>query len=453
MIPPRTPPIGLLSRRAVLRGAGGVAVALPLLEAMLSPRAWAAEAGFPTRFGLFFWGNGTLPGDPDRPAENPDRWTPQGEGAGADWTLSEQLAPLAAHKSRLAVVTGLSMKLPNPYPHGSGAAGVLSGNELDDESIESFRAATVDQVIAATIGQDTLYPSLQTAATDTLGLSFSGPNARHPCEADPLALYQRLFGDTFVEPGEGGLVSPTLGLRRSVLDAVVGDLSRLDGRLGAADRTRLDQHLTGVRELEQRLARLQEDPPDLEACSRPATPAAAYPDVGDYAQIGERNRAMADLIAMALACDQTRVFAHFLTEPVAEVRFDGTSKGHHTLTHDEPNPQEEVNRIVVACMGHFADFLTALAAIPEGGATLLDHCAVLGTSETSYGRTHSKDDLPIVIAGSAGGLLRQDLHVHSVAAENVSKVILTLVRASGVVAGEWGADEGRVTDGLSAVEV
>jgi hypothetical protein len=440
-----------LSRRTMLRGAGA-AIGLPLLEAMLSSRAWAADAGFPTRFGLFFWGNGTLPGDPDRPQDNPDRWTPVGEGAGGEWALSEQLAPLAAHKARLAVVTGLSMKLPNPYPHGSGAAGVLSGAELANDSIDTFQAATIDQVIAAAIGGDTLYPSLQTAATDILGLSFSGPNARHPCEADPFAVYRRLFGDTFVEPGEGGAVSPTLGLRRSVLDAVMGDLDRLNARVGAADRARLDQHLTGVRELEQRLARLQEDPPDLEACTRPPEPAESFPDVGDYPQIGARNQAMAELMAMALACDQTRVFAHFLTEPVAEVRFEGTSGAHHTLTHDEPNPQEQVNRIVIDCMGHFAAFLDALAAIPEGDGTLLDHCAVLGTSETSYGRIHSKDELPIVIAGSAGGRLRQDVHVRSVTAENVSKVMLTLIRASGVVAGEWGTDEGRVTDGLAGVE-
>ncbi|MEZ4240776.1 MAG: DUF1552 domain-containing protein [Myxococcota bacterium] len=440
-----------LSRRAVLRGAGGVALGLPLLEAMLEERAWAVGGGFPTRFGLFFWGNGTLPGDPDHPAENPDRWTPVGTGAGDAWALSEQLAPLAAHKERLAVVTGLSMKLPNPYPHGSGAAGILTGKQLGNEALESFQAATVDQVIAASIGQDSLYPSLQTAATDTLGLSFSGPNARHPCESDPFALYQRLFGDTFVEPGSGGVVSPTLGLRRSVLDAVMGDLGRLQGQVGAADKVRLDQHLTGVRELEARLARLEEDPPDLEACTRPDEPLSAYPDVGDSPQIDARNRAMAAMVAMALACDQTRVFAHFLTEPITEVRFDGTTGGYHSLTHDEPNPQSQVNSVVIACMGHYAAFLDALAAIPEGDATLLDHCAVLGTSETSYGRTHSKDELPIVIAGSASGKLVQDVHVRT-NAENVSKVVLSLVRASGVVAGEWGVEEGHVTDGLSAVE-
>jgi hypothetical protein len=430
-----------------------VALSLPLLEAMLTPRAWAAAEGFPRRFGLFFWGNGTCPGDPNDPVANPDRWTPAGVGTGADWALSEQLAPLAPHKDVLAVVTGLTMKLPNPYPHGSGAAGILSGAELGNDALESFTAATVDQVIAAEIGKDNLYPSLQTAATNTLGLSFSGPNARHPCESDPYALFQRLFGDTFVLPGEGGVVSPTLGLRRSVLDAVMGDLARLDARVGAADRARLDQHLTGVRELEQRLARLEEDPPDLEACARPGEPEASYPDEGDYPQVGPRNRAMAEMVAMALACDQTRVFAHFLTEPINNTRFPGAPDGHHNLTHDELDPQPQVNAITIQCIGHFAELLSALRAIPEGTGTLLDNCAVLGTSETSYGRLHSKDNLPIVIAGSGGGKLRQDLHVHSATAESVSKVMLTLIRAMDIVAGEWGTAEGRVTDGFGALEV
>lgn len=445
-----------LSRRTVLRGALGgsaVAVGLPLLEAMLSSRALAVGEGFPRRFGIFFWGNGSLPGSLQDPEANWDRWTPTGEGRGEAWSLSSQLAPLAAHKDKLCVATGLAVKLPNPYPHGSGAAGILSGAQLANEALESFTAPTIDQVIAAEIGGDTLYGSLQTAATDTLGLSFSGPNARHPCEVDPYLLYDRLFGSTFVEPGSGGLVDPSLGLRRSVLDAVMGDASALQGRLGAADRARLDQHLTGLRELEERLARLQEDPPDLASCARPGAPEASYPDVGDLPQIGARNKAMAELLAMALACDQTRVFSHFLTEPISEVRFEGTDKGYHSLTHDETDPQAQVDQIVTTCMGFYADFLSSLRAIPEGPGTLLDSCVVLGCSEISEGRTHRVDELPIVIAGSGQGKLEQDFHYHSTTQENVSSLALTLLRAMGLAVGSFGVDEAETDRSLSAIEV
>ncbi|MEQ1565923.1 MAG: DUF1552 domain-containing protein [Myxococcota bacterium] len=439
----------MISRRTVLRGALGgaaVAVALPRLEAMAGP------GGFPKRFGVFFWGNGSLPGSLQTPS-NTDRWTPVGTGSGSAWALSSELAPLAPHKDVLCVVTGTASKLPNPYPHGSGASAILSGAPLANEALESFTAATVDQLVAAAIGGDTLYPSLQTAATDTLGLSFSGANARHPCEQSPWLLFDRLFGSTFVEPGSGGLVDPTLALRRSVLDAVMSDLDRLDARVGAADRARLDQHLTGVRELEQRLARLELDPPDLEACARPGEPLESYPDEGDLPQIGERNRVMASLLAMALACDQTRVFSHFLTQPISEVRFAGSDRGYHSLTHDEPDPQPGVDQIVTTCMGYYAEFLSALRAVPEGEGTLLDNTLILGCSEISEGRTHRVDQLPIVLAGSAQGKIRQDFHYRSVAGENVSSVLLTVLRAMDLVVGSFGVDEGEVDQGLSAIEV
>jgi hypothetical protein len=447
-----------LDRRTLLRGClGGVGVALglPLLEIMMTERAWAEGGGFPRRFCLFFWGNGNGPGVKDDAGNfvHPDRWTPTGTGSGSAWSLSEELAPLAAFKSKLAVVSGMSVKVPNDYPHVSGAAGLLSGAAPLNEALESFAAPTVDQIVAEAIGGDTLFRSLQTAATDTLGLSFSGPNARHPAEIDPYTLYGRLFGPTFVLPGEGGLVSPTLGLRRSVLDAVSGDLERLKGRLGAEDLVRVDQHLTGVRELEQRLARIEEDPPDLEACTRPPEPQESYPNVGDIAQVAPRNQAMAQILAMALACDQTRVVAHTLSEPVNNTRFEGTSDGHHNLTHDEPADQPQVHAITVQVMGCLADLLAALDAVPEGAGTLLDSCVVLAASEISLGRTHSLDEMPILLAGGAGGRLQTDLHYRSTGQDNASRVLLSVIRAMDVVAGEFGRDEGRVTDGLSAIEV
>lgn len=433
----------MISRRAVLRGVtNGVAVAvgLPLLDAMTP--AFASCVGLPKRFGVWFWGNGVVP----------DQWVPTGTGSGASWSLSPELAPLQPVKDVITVVSGMSVKLANIVPHGTGAAGILSGAPLSTDAIESFTAPSVDQLVAAEIGSDTLYRSLQTAASDTLGLSFSGVNARNPCETDPFTLYQRLFGPTFVEPGSGGLVDPTLGLRRSVLDAVMGDLARLQGKVGAADAARLDQHLTGVRELEERLARLQEDPPDLAACSRPGKPLEGYPDVDGRPQIAARNHAMAELLAMALACDQTRVFSHFLTEPINDLLFDGATAGHHSLTHDEPGGQPQVDAITTACMEDLADFLQVLRGVPEGDGTLLDSCAVLATTEVSLGRTHSLDDMPIILAGSACGALVQDHHYRSPSLENASKVLLTLVRAMDLVVGEFGVDEARVTEGLSEIE-
>lgn len=433
-----------LSRRTVLRGlvnGAAATVSLPLLDAMLGSRAWAC-GGLPKRFGVFLWGNGS----------HPDRWTPTGAGSGEAWQLSEQLAPLAPIKDAICVVSGTSVKLPNLVPHGSGLSGLLSGAPLSTDSIDSFTAPTIDQVIAEAVGRDTLYRSLQTAASATNGSSFSGVNQKHPAEQDPYAFYAKLFGETFIEPGSGGIVDPKLGLRRSVLDAVMGDLAALDARVGAADRARLDQHLTGVRELETRLARLQEDPPDLEACVRPAAPLESYPDLDGRPQVAARNRAMADLLAMALACDQTRVFGHYLTEPVNDLLFPEAPKGHHSLTHDEQGDQPETHKIVLQIMAMFADFVDALRAVPEGDGTLLDACLVLACSDVSLGQTHSLDEMPIVLAGSACGAIKTDHHYRSATLESSSKVVLSCLRAMDVVAGEWGVDEAHTTEGLTEIE-
>jgi hypothetical protein len=431
----------LLSRRTLLRGAATAMVGLPLLEAMLTPKAFAAGGGIPKRFGLFYWGNGMLP----------DRWTPTGIGQG--YTMSEQLAPLESLRDKVTIVTGTSVKLPNTVPHGSGAAGILTGapllNPIDGES---FSAATIDQVIANAIGGTTFFRSLQTAGTNCSGLSFSGPNARNPAETDPFAVYQRLFGDTFVEPGGTGQVDPTLGLRRSVLDAVMGDIESLQGKVGATDRTRLDQHLTGVRELEGRLARLEEDPPNLEACHRADAPEISYPDIDGRPQVQARNQAMADLMALAMACDQTRVAAHYLSHPVNDVLFADAPAGHHDLTHNEPGDQPEVHKITVQCIEAYAGFLAALDAIPEAEGTLLDHMVVLGTSEISLGRTHSLDEMPILLGGSCCGALKMGHHVRSVSQENSSKVLLSLIRALDIVQGSFGSDAGLASDGFSGIE-
>jgi hypothetical protein len=435
-----------LSRRTVLRGAlrgAAVFLALPTLEAMLDGNGTAYACGgvIPRRFGLFFWGNGNLP----------PYWTPEGEGA--DWQLSPQLQPLANVKDQVTVVTGFSVKLVNDVPHTSGAAGILSGaSAVYVGNDPTFSQPSIDQVIAAQIGGDTLYRSLQTSAIPVTGLSFNGPSSINPPESDPWALYQRLFGDTFREPGEEGVVDPTLALRRSVLDGVLEDIGALQGRVGAADRARLDQHLTGIRELEERLAQLEEDPPNLAACTRPAEPLASYPDVDGRPQLAARSRVMCDMLAMALACDQTRVFAHFLTEPLTDILFPGAAAGHHQLTHDEPDPQPTVSDITTQCVTELAYLVEAFRNVPEADGTLLDNCVILGCSEVSEGRTHSLDEMPIVLAGSCCGTLRTGQHVRSYTQDNASKIILSVIRAMDIPAASFGEDEAYVTDGLSEIE-
>jgi hypothetical protein len=246
---------------------------------------------------------------------------------------------------------------------------------------------------------------------------------------------------------------PRLALRRSVLDAVMEESSSFQRELGAEDRRRLEAHFVSVRELELRIQRLEADPPNLAACTRPAEPLADYPDIDGRPQIVAKNRAMCDVIALALACDQTRVFSNWIVEPVSNNLIADATAGHHQLTHDEPGDQPMVNSIVRLLVGEYAYLLESLKNIPEGDGTLLDHCAVLGTSDVSYGRNHSLDEFPILIGGGANGRLRNGIHYRSEVRENTSKVMLSLVRSMGVVAGSFGGESGYTEDGLSAIEV
>ena len=190
-----------LSRRTLLRGVlggGAVFVGLPFLEAMGS-RAYACGGIIPRRFGLFYWGNGNLPVN----------WTPTGEGT--EWELSEQLAPLAGVKDVISVISGYSVKLPNNYPHTSGACGLLSAAPPTTVGSDTtYSAPTINQVIANAIGQENLYHSVQTAAIEINGQSYTGPSARNPPDFDPHAFYERLFGASFREPGSESVVDPTL---------------------------------------------------------------------------------------------------------------------------------------------------------------------------------------------------------------------------------------------------
>jgi hypothetical protein len=201
-----------------------------------------------------------------------------------------------------------------------------------------------------------------------------------------------------------------------------------------------------------RLQKLEENPPSLASCKAPAQPLDSYPDMDGRPAMSTISRAMADTLTMALACDQTRVFSDWFSRPVDNILYPGATAGHHQLTHDEPSPQPQVDAIVTSIIAEFAYLLSALRAVPEGDGTLLDNCLILGTTDCSYGKAHSIEDYPILLAGSAGGAIKSGIHYRSVASENTSKVLLSMARAMGLNLAEFGKEGGHVTDGLSAIE-
>jgi len=437
-----------LSRRTVLKGIVGgtaVSIALPALDIFLNEHGTAHADGsaFPRRFVLWFWGNGV----------QPDRWVPS--ATGPDWIPSEQLMPLSDVKDRVTVVSGLRVHAGNDRAHESGPAGFLTGAPLlIAGGRETIQLPSIDQVLAAEIGGETRFRSLELGVgPHTSGRSYNGADSRVPVESSPRAAFDRIFGMGFTAPGEDPMPDPEVAIRRSILDAIGNDSQALMSRVGARDRIRLEQHFDSIRELELRLARLEDDPPALEACAAPEPPAEDYPDVEGRPPLLERNAAMTEVLAMAMACDQTRVASYWFSDPQANYLFPGAEAGHHQLTHDEPGEQPQVNSIVQHIMENYAVTIDRLSSITEGDGTLLDNSLVLATTDVSHGQRHSLDDFPILLSGTACGRIQQGVHYRSNTDENTSNLALTILQAMGAQQESFGLEEGESSETLTSVEI
>jgi hypothetical protein len=431
-----------LDRRTFLRGATA-AVALPTLEAMLDRNGTALASGapLPRRLGVFFWGNGV------RLAQ----WNPKERGA--RWALSDELAPLAAVKDYVSVVSGTQIKTGNEQGHHAGSVGILSGCPMVSQPhpasayASTFSGPSIDQVAADAIGRGTRFRSLELGVsrrvtdnegTTLLYLSHRGPDNPNPPEYDPQAVFERLFGR--LDPRD-----------RSVLDVVAEDARALGARLGGHDRRRLDQHFQNIRELEKRLAA----PPPRCGMGAGAWPGRYQEEEGKEPLI-ELNAAMARLVALAWSCDLTRVFSLQFAGSVATTVYwqVGEDKPHHQLTHDEAGEQPLVHAATIFVMHRLADLLQELRDTPDGAGNLLDSAVLLASTDTSEGKEHTLKDYPILVAGRAGGRLKHPgVHYRSDSGENASKVLLTVLRAAGVPLKRFGKKGGLVEDGLGAIEV
>ncbi len=412
-----------LHRRTVLRGmlaGAAVGIGLPTLEIMLRSdgRAFADGSELPTRFGVWFWGNGV----------RPEQWVPSGTGSSFTWSpLLQAMEPLTPYVS---IITGLDVKTAT-HPHHSGMTGVLTGDkyhklaDVRDTIATTFARPSVDQLIASEWDGQAPYRSLEVGVTRFRGtdegstfqhVSHNGPNDPNPSEYSAETLYRRLFG------GPGG---PQMDLARlSVLDAVQDQIHDLDRRLGAGDRVRLDRHLTSVRELERRL---EESSPE---CSVPIPP--RDPVDGANEPIAEKNSVMSDLLAVALACDLTRVFTVQFSAAGAGVVFwqVGATNSLHYTCHTENMPQPIVAGATRVTMEQLAHFLQILRDREEGDGNLLDNCSILCTSELADGRTHSNAEFPLLIAGKGGGRLKGGIHAR-VPGASVTRGVLTAMQGAG----------------------
>ena len=448
-----------LGRRGVLRGllaaAGAVAVPLPLFDLMLDEGGTAYAQGTPLRrcYVTWFFGNGVLPG----------MWVPTATGFGSSWAPSAQLQPLAALKSQLTVVSGLghSFGAAGPHPDGSAAANTGAGTKN-----QTAQLASIDQIIANVIGTTTPFKSLQIGVTPATpdgpettlkAISHTGPNAPLVPEFDPAKVFNRLFSAFTGSSSEADPKQLALSnVKGSVLDAVTADIKELNLTLGATDRTRLDSHLQGVLQLEKLIKGVS--PPTQAACVAPAAPTVAPDNQSEVPPAV--NTAMAELAALALACDRTRVIAFNYSLPAAHIYYRKLASNmnadfHNTICHGDAgssSDQPRVNTGVLYTMQCFAEFLSKLQSITEGSATLLDNSLVYATSCTSWGKVHTTNEWPVLLAGKAGGQFSGDQHFRQPNG-NLSQVLMTIGNAMGANLKQLGLDSGHVTSELSGLRI
>jgi hypothetical protein len=436
-----------LPRRTMLRGMGA-ALALPLLDAMVP--AMTAQSASPARpvrrLGFVYMPMG---------AHMPE-WTPAGEGTIGE--LSPSLRALAPVVDQITVVTNLELKNAYPGTHATSNAAFLSAAKAKwTESTDYYLGTTVDQIAAGQIGKETRLPSLELAMDllTTVGqcdngyacvyqnnLSWSSPTTPLPAEAHPRIAFERLFGD-------GGSSADRLAdLRKkaSLLDWVKEDISRLQRRLSASDRTKVTQYLDTVREVERRIQKAEAETADsrLPDLDRPVGVPASYAD---------HARLMFDLQVLALQGDVTRVIAFQLAREASTRTYPeiGVSEAHHPLTHNGGDPEKlaKVAQINAFHVSLFAWFLEKLKATPDGDGSLLDHSMYLYGSGMGNADVHDHVNLPVLVAGGGAGKLKGGRHIRYAKPTPLANLHLTLLEKAGVRLDSFADSSGKIDELLS----
>ena len=447
-----------IDRRHFLRGVGAT-IALPAFESLRPMRLWAAEptatlattaSGAPLRTAFVFFPNGAIP----------DTWWPQAEGAQFAW--SRTLQPLEPFKNFVQVLGGLDHRNAEPGPdgagdHARGGGTFLTGVRLKKSATDLRAGVSIDQVLAREVGHLTRLSSLEltcdavrkSGACDSgyacayqFNLSWSSPTTPMTPEANPRLAFERLFGAGPPTDRQANLLRRRLE-QRSVLDFVREDARAMQRRLGARDNDKLDQYLTGIREIETRIAKAEAfgDSPD------PGVEAPA----GVPVEYAEHVRLMYDLLLLAFQSDSTRVGTLLLAHDGSNRSFEdiGISEGHHDLTHHQNRAEwiQKVSDIDLWYVRQFAGFLDRLHKTVDidGNSLLYNSMIVYGGGNADANR-HTHSNLPIVLAGAGGGTLKTGRYVKH-GGKPVTNMFLSLADRCGVKSLErFGDSTGRLQD-------
>jgi hypothetical protein len=435
-----------LSRRTVLKGAG-VTLALPFLDAMVpAATALAQTSAAPKiRTAFFYLPHGAIMYNT---AHGPamDKWTPS--GAGADFKLSPILSPLEPYKKYVNSFGNLENAASAGSVHTLNPATWLSATRPDTGAPRAHMAATLDQVIAKVIGQETPLPSLELASETIVQsaaggggsyttLSFRDVESPLPMEYNPRKVFLQLFGEGDTAEERAAIKNQT----NSILDLIMNRTKKLQGQLGNNDRAVLDGYLETVREIERRAEKAGAT--NLSSLKIPTAP------VGELEDFAEQVKLMFDLLALAFQADLTRVATYIMVAEGTNRTYNhiGVPDAFHPVSH-HANDLERINKLVKIQTWHvqkFSEFVAKMAATPDGDGTLLDHSIFMYGSNMSNSDLHNNYPEPNIIVGGGNGKVKLGgQHIVLPDRTPIANLHLTILQKVGVQREKFGDSTGAI---------
>lgn len=437
-----------LSRRTFLRGVGA-AIALPMLDAMSPALASTGKASqAPVRLIFTYVPNGIIMKD----------WTPK--GIGKEFELPRILTPLKAYRDDMLVLSGLADHNGNelgdgPGDHARAGASFLTGVHCRKTSgADIHNGVSADQIAAQAFASKTRFASLELGCEDsrtvgncdsgyscayTNSISWRSPTTPLPPEVNPRAVFERLFGtdDFHLDPATR---ARRAGYRRSILDMVREDTQKLNGTLGQADKRKMDEYLTSVREIEKRIQMAEKN-------NQAVSPGIDKP-AGIPVTFGEYVSLMFDLQVAALRSDLTRVSTMMIGREGSMRTYPeiNVADSHHPLTHHRNNPEwiEKVTQINTLHIELFGRFLGKLKSTSDGDGSLLDNSLVVYGSGISDGNRHTHENLPMLVVGRGGGSIKPGRHIVYDRETPAANLYMTLLDRAGVHPESFGDSTGKL---------
>jgi hypothetical protein len=443
----------------LLRGAGA-ALGLPLLDAMIPPFARAADlkAATPTRMAFLYVPNGIVM----------EQWTPRtGEGVG-EWVLPENLpritSAIAPYRNELVMLSGLDCNGgralgDGPGDHGrAGTAYLTASHPKKSAGKDLYAGISVDQVAAQALAGKTRFASLELgceegvqggncdngySCTYSNTLSWRSPTSPLPPEVRPRAVFERLFGN--LDLGADPVRRRRQEMyEKSILDGVLEDARKLQGSLGGADKNKIDEYLTSVREIETRIQSVERAGKQAPLDVKYPVPSPSVPS-----DFGEHARLMSDLLVLAFQTDLTRISTVLFSieqSPRAYGAEIGLTEGHHGLTHHSGDKEkiEKVTQINCYHIKSLVYVLEKMKAVKEGDGTLLDHSMIVYGSGISDGNRHDHGNLPTILAGGANGTIKPGRHIRYAPETPMADLFVAMLDRMGVQPEKFGDSKGKL---------